>query len=323
MKQIQFVVFLAILSVLTTSCSTKNETDPSDNIPQMITISGNQQHDTVFLHFNFRQKTIRAQRTGKLERLIEKPEFTKNSLLVQFDNYDAFVALNGEKESLKEELLGKINLFSQALQPVEKKWQDFASKLRPDKVLPAIPTYQYKEEAEFLEGINLTERYNNLLEKEAEIKNYFQLSTENGFLTETFAKSGDYVKKNQSLIKYHPKEISATADASFKLTKNIQNQLKTHFIVRLPCDSLRVLKYSSGEIQYLLNLNQKINPKMVPRYFIVNQDQYAFIIPEKYIGKDKKVTIETDKGTEQKTASLRNKEYVLFSMEKALIIRRP
>lgn len=323
MKQLQFVVFLAFLSILAVSCSAENETDPSDNIPQTVTIPGNQQRDTVFLHFDFREKIIRAQRSGKLERLIEKPEFSKNSLLVQFDDYDAFVALSGAKESLKEALQDKIDQFPKALQPVEKKWQDFAGKLGPDKTLPAIPAYQYKEEAGFLEEIRLTEQYNDLLKKEAEIRNYFQLSPETGLLIETFAKSGDYVRKNQPLISYHPKKVNVTATASFKLTKNIQHQLETNFVVRLPGDSIRILKRASGEIQYRFNLIQKINPKMMPAYFIVNQDQHMFIIPEKYVGKDRKVTVETADGTEQKTASLKNQEYVLFSTERALTVRRP
>ncbi|WP_343748051.1 hypothetical protein [Fluviicola sp.] len=323
MKQIQLVVFLAILFILATSCSAENEKDPSDQLPQTITIAGIQQRDTVFLHFDLKLKTIRAQRTGKLERLVEKPEFSRNSLLVQFDDYDVFVALSGEKESLKEELLNKIDQFSPALRPVDKKWREFANKIGPGNLLPALPAYQYKEEAGALEEIHLADKYNALLKKESEIRNYFQMSTESGFIVESFAKSGDYVRKNQPLISYHSKKVNVTADASFKLTKKIQSQLETNFVVRLPGDSLRIIKRTPQQIRYVLNLKQKINPKMIPGYFIINQTEHVFIIPEKYVGKEQKVKVVTAKGIKRMTASSRNGEYVVFSPERALTVERP
>lgn len=323
MNQITFIVFLAISFALTTSCSAEDEENAADQLAQTITVPGIQQRDTVFLRFDLREKRILAQRTGKLERLIEKPDFPKNSLLVQFDDYDAFVALSGEKESLKEELLNNIDQFSPALRPVDKKWRDFANKLGPDKILPVMPAYQYKEEAGTLEEMHLTDKYNALLKKETEIRNYFQMSTESGFVLKTFAKSGDYVKKNQPLMSYHAQKVTVTADATFKLTKTIQKQLETNFVVRLPGDSIRMIKRTPRQVTYLMSLRQKIDPKIMPAYFIINRDEHVFIIPGKYIGKGSQVKVVTAKGTETRTTTLRNGEQVLFGQEKVMTVERP
>lgn len=323
MKIIRFVVFLSILSTFTTSCSTENEKDTPDDLPETITLTGTQQRDTVLLKFDFAQKTIRARRTGKLERLIETPEFRKNDLLVQFDDYDSFVELSGEKESLKEELLGKVDNFSKALQPVEKKWRDFANKLSPDKMLPTFPEVQYKEEAGILEEINLVDKYNALLKKEAEIGNYFQLSKENGFIMERFAKSDDYVTKNQALISYHPANLKVTASAAFPLTKNIQKQIHTDFIVRIPIDTQQVVKRNAHQITYLLKLNQPITARILPGHIIVNRDQNVFRIPKNYVGKDSKANVITSKGTEKRITHLRNGEYLLYHTETSVKIQKP
>lgn len=323
MKILRFVVFLSTLSALISSCSTENEKEASDHLPDTITLTGTQLRDTVLLHFDFTQKTIRAKRTGKLERLIETPEFKKNDLLVQFDDYDSFVELSGEKESLKEELLGTVDHFPKALQPIEKKWRDFANKLSPDKMLPPFPEVQYKEEAGVLEEINLVGKYNSLLKKEAEIGNYFQLSPENGFIMERFAKSDDYVKKNQALIAYHPERLKVSASAAFPLTKNIQKQIHTDFAVRIPIDTQQVVKRNAHQITYLLKLNQPISAKVLPQHIIVNRDQHVFRIPKKYVGKDLKATIITSKGTEKRSTQLRNGEYLLYHTETSLQIQKP
>lgn len=323
MKIIRFVVFLSFLSILTASCSTENEKDAPDHLPETITLTGTQQRDTVLLKFDFTQKTIRAKRTGKLERLIETPEFKKNDLLVQFDDYDSFVELSGEKESLKDELLGKVDNFPKALQPIEKKWRDFANKLSPDKILPAFPEIQYKEEAGVLEEINLVTKYNTLLKKETEIRNYFQLSPENGFIMERFAKSDDYVKKDQVLMIYHPENLKVTASAAFPLTKNIQKQIHTDFIVRIPIDTQQVIKRNAHQITYLLKLNQPIHARILPKHIIVNRDQNVFRVPKNYVGKDSKVKVITSKGIEKKATHFRNGEYLLYHTEASLQIQKP
>lgn len=323
MKILRFVVFLSLLLTITVSCSTENEKETPDYLPETITLTGTQQRDTVLLKFDFTPKTIRAKRTGKLERLIETPEFKKNDLLVQFDDYDSFVELSGEKESLKEELLGKIDQFPKALQPIEKKWRDFANKLSPDKMLPSFPEVQYKEEAGMLEEINLVNKYNSLLNKETEIRNYFQLGSENGFIMERFAKSDDYVVKNKVLISYHPEMLKVTASAAFPLTKNIQKQIRTDFEVRIPIDTQQVIKRNAHQITYLLKLNQPISARILPKHIIVNRDQHLFRIPKNYVGKDSKATIITSKGSEKRLTYFRNGEYLLYHAETSIRVKRP
>lgn len=323
MKIIRFVAFLSVISALTVSCSTESEPDEPDHLPETITLTGTQQRDTVLLKFDFTPKTIRAKRTGKLERLIETPEFKKNDLLVQFDDYDSFVELSGEKESLKEELLSKVDHFSKAMQPVEKKWRDFANKLSPDKMLPPFPEIQYKEEAGVLEEINLVNKYNSLLKKEADIRNFFQLSTENGFIMERFAKSDDYVTKNSALINYHPQNLKVTASAAFPLTKNIQKQIHSDFTVRIPIDTQQVVKRNAHQITYILRLNQPISAKVLPKHIIVNRDQNVFRVPKKYVRKDSKANVLSSGGIEKRSVYLRNGEYLLYHSQTAIQIKKP
>jgi hypothetical protein len=320
MKAFRFVVFLPILFILF-SCSGEDEkklNDPSNNI---ITLIGKQQRDTVFLDFSIPEKIIRAQRSGKLERLVENPEFKKNSLLIQFDDYDAFVELSGEKEALKEDLSNQIDNLPKSMGPVEKKWRDFANKLVPDRMMPPFPTIEYKEEAGFIEEVKIEEKYNAIQKKELAVQHYFQLSKEDGFITKVYAHTDEYVKKNNPLIAYHPKKIKVTAEASFPLSQPIIGQIKTDLLVRVPVDQVTRTNLSSTKITYSLTLNQKLDPKICPKYVIVNQDQNVFRVPKEFIGKDKKVKVIGDEIRYQ--TYLKNGEYLIYDHAASLKIQRP
>ena len=319
MKVIPFVVFLPILFVLF-SCSDENEKSLNDTSQKTITLSATQQRDTVFLTFSIPEKTIRAQRTGKLERLIENPELKKNSLLVQFDDYDAFVELSGEKEALKEDLTNLINAFPQSLRPIEKKWRDFANKLTPDKMMPAFPTLEYKEEAGLIAEAKIEEKHLEILKKEAALQNYFQLSPEDGYITKVYAHTDDYVRKNKPLISYCSKKIKATAEAAFPLSKKITRQLESNFIVRLPVERAKITKRSTTKITYSLILKQSLNPKNCPNYFIVRLDKNAFQVPKEFVGKDKKVIVSGEK--ERVQAYFNNGKYQIYSEKPSLRVQK-
>lgn len=319
MKGFRFVVFLSILSVQF-SCSSENDGNSNNSSDQIITLSGKQQRDTVFLSFIIPEKIIRAQRTGKLERLVETPEFKKNSLLVQFDNYDAFVGLSGEKEALREDLTNQLDNLPESLQPIEKKWRDFASKLTPDKMTPAFPSMEYKEESAFIEEAGIVEKYQAIQKKELAVQNYFQLSKEDGFITKVYAHTDDYVTKNKPLIAYHPRKIKATAESAFPLSKSITRQIKSNFVVRLPVDSVKIIKRSTTKINYSLFLHQAINQKNCPRYFIIMLDKNVFHVPKEYVGKDRKVIVSGEK--EQLQAYHKNGEYLIYSKKPVLKVQK-
>lgn len=319
MKVIRFVVFLALL-FLQFSCSGENDSDLNDTSDKTITLFGKQQRDTVFLTFSIPRKTIRAQRTGKLERLVENPEFKRNNLLVQFDDYDAFVELSGEKEELKEDVTAQLDNLPKSLQPIEKKWRDFASKLTPDKLMPDLPAFEYKEEADLMTEAGIKEKFLSIHKKELAVQNYFQLSPEDGFIIQTFAQTDDYVKKNKTLIVYHPKKIKVTAEAAFPISKSIARQIKTDLSVRIPVDKIQRIRTTPTKITYSLVLNQKLDPKICPKYVIVNQDQNVFHVPKEYIGKDKKVMVSGEK--EPRQAYFENGEYYIYSEKSALKIQK-
>lgn len=320
MKIIRFVVFLPILFLLF-SCSGEDERNPNNNSDNILVLNGKQQRDTVFLNFSIPEKTIRAQRTGKLERLVENPEFKKNSLLIQFDNYDAFVGLSGEKEALKEDLTNQIDNLPKSLSPVEKKWRDFANKLVPDRMMPPFPTIEYKEEAGFIEEAKIEEKYKAIQKKELAVQNYFQLSKEDGFITKVYAHTDDYVKKNKPLIAYHPKKIKVTAEASFPLSRAIIKQIKTDLLVRVPVDQITRTNLSSTKITYSLTLNQKLDPKICPKYVIVNQEQNVFHIPKDFVGENKKVKVLGEQMSYQ--AYFKNGNYLIYSDASCLKVQRP
>ncbi len=319
MKVFRFVVFLSILSVQF-SCSSENDGNSSNASDQTLTLSGKQQRDTVFLNFTIPKKIIRAQRTGKLERLVETPEFKKNSLLVQFDNYDAFVGLSGEKEALKQDLTDQLDNLPKTLQPIEKKWRDFASKLTPDKMIPTFPSLEYKEEAGFIEEAMIKEKYDLIRKKELALQNYFQLSQEDGFITKVYAHTDDYVTKNKPLISYHPKKIKVIAESAFPLSKSITRQIGSNFVVRLPVDSVKIIKRSTTKINYSLLLNQALNPKNCPKYFIVMLDKNVFQVPKEFVGQDGKVVISGEK--EQLQAYYKNGKYLVYSKKPVMKVQK-
>lgn len=320
MKIIRFVVFLPILFVLF-SCSGEDEKNSDDNSNNIIQLTGKQQRDTVFLHFSIPEKVIRAQRTGKLERLVENPEFKKNSLLIQFDDYDAFVELSGEKEALKEDLTNQIDNLPKSMSPVEKKWRDFANKLVPDRMVPPFPAIEFKEEAGFIEEAKIEEKYKAIQKKELAVQNYFQLSKQDGFITKVYAHTDEYVKKNAPLIAYHPKKIKVTAEASFPLSRRIIAQIRTDLLVRLPVDRVTRTKLYPTKIIYVLTLNQKLDPKICPKYVIVNQEQNVFHVPTDFVGKDKKVKVVGEEMPYQ--AYSKNGAYLIYSDASSLKVQRP
>jgi hypothetical protein len=319
MKGIPFVVVLSLLVVLV-SCSNEAEKSMNDPSQKTITLSGKQQRDTVFLTFSIPEKTIRAQRTGKLERLVESPEFKKNSLLVQFDDYDAFVELSGEKETLKEDLTNAINTFPASLKPIEKKWRDFTNKLTPDKIMPAFPTLEYKEEAEFIEEAKIEEKYIAIQKKEAAVQNYFQLSPEDGFIITAYAHTDEHVKKGKLLISYHPKKVKVRAEAGFPLTKSIVQQIKSNLSIRIPIDAIKTIRTSAGKITYSLTLNQKLDEKICPKYLIINQDQNVFHIPKEFVRKNKKVAVAGEKNLQP--VYYQNGSYFIYSEKPVLKIQK-
>jgi len=319
MKGFRVVVFLPILFVQF-SCSNENDGNSSNASDQIITLSGKQQRDTVFLNFIIPEKIIRAQRTGKLERLVENPEFKKNSLLVQFDNYDAFVGLSGEKEALREDLTNQLDNLPESLQPIEKKWRDFASKLTPDKMTPAFPSMEYKEESAFIEEARIIEKYRAIQKKEAAVQNYFQLSKEDGFITKVYAHTDDYVTKNKPLISYHPKKIKVTAEAAFPLSKSITRQIRSNFVVRLPVNDVTITKRSTTKINYSLVLHQALNPKNCPKFFIVMLDKNVFQVPKEFVGKNRKVVVSGEK--ENLQAYYKNGKYFIYSKKPVLKIEK-
>lgn len=319
MKAIPFVVFLSLLFIQV-SCSDAPEKSLNDSSPKTITLSGQQQRDTVFLTFSIPEKTIRANRTGKLERLVESPEFKKNSLLVQFDDYDAFVELSGEKEALKEDLTNVINAFPQSLKPIEKKWRDFANKLTPDKITPPFPALEYKEEAGVIEEAKIEEKYQAIQKKEAAVQNYFQLSPEDGFLISAQAHTDEYVKKGKILISYHPKKVKVRAEATFPMTKSIVKQIKTNLSIRIPLDAIQTIRTSAGKITYSLTLNQRLDPKICPKYVIINQDQNVFQVPKAFVRKNKKVAVVGEKNLQ--SAVYKNGSYIIYSEKSSLTIQR-
>lgn len=318
MKKSRFVVFLLLF--ILPACSGGEDHSLHDDSDQTLNISGIQQRDTVFLTFNIPQKTIRASRTGKLERLVETPEMTKNSLLVQFDNYDAFVEISGEKEALKEELNDRLNQLPASLRSIEKKWRDFAEKLTPDRTMPDFPAYEYKEEAAFMDGTPIRDQYRSIHKKELALQNYFQLSTEDGFIIQAFAHTDDQVKKNSPLLLYHPRKITVTAEAAFPITKKISQQIKSDLLLRIPVERAVKQRTSPQKVTYSLTLNQRLDPRICPAYVIINHEENAFRVPEDFVGKQNQVTLEGSK--EQLTAYRKNGSYYVYSKQPSLTIRK-
>jgi hypothetical protein len=322
MKVVRFLVFLPILFVL--SCSGESDKNLNNSSNQTLILTGKQQRDTVFLNFIIPEKKILAKRTGKLERLVENPEFKKNGLLVQFDNYDAFVELSGEKEALKEDLTNQLNNhLPESLKPVEKKWRDFAGKLTPDKIMPELPAFEYKEEAGFIEEAMIREKYIKIQKKEAAVQNYFQLSPEDGFILKAYAHTDEYVKKNQLLIAYHPKKINVRVESSFPLTRKIKKQITTNLFVRIPIDQAKLLRSTENEAVYKLTLNQKLDKRICPKYLLINQEQNVFSIPKEYIGKNGKVIILTESGPVEERVYSKHGKNRVFSKLHTLKIKKP
>ena len=153
------------------------------------------------------------------------------------------------------------------------------------------------------------------------LQNYFQLSTEDGFIIKAYAHTDDFVKKNKPLISYHPKKINVQAEASFPISKSIARQISADLSVRVPVSKITKVRVSSTKITYSLTLNQKLDPKICPKYVIVNQEQNVFHIPKDFVGKDKKVKVVGEQMPYQ--AYSKNGNYLIYSDTTSLKVQRP
>jgi len=75
------------------------------------------------------------------------------------------------------------------------------------------------------------------------------------------------------------------------------------------------------KITYSLTLNQKLDPKICPKYVIVNQEQNVFHVPKDFVGKDKKVKVVGEKMPY--LAYSKNGDYLIYSDAFSLKIQRP
>lgn len=314
-----FFIELTASLLLFSSCGSElNKDDSKPSTTQ--TIYGKQYRDTVFLDYTFFEKTVRAQQEGKIERLLESPTFNQKNLLVQYDDYEEFVVLSGGKEALKEKILVAVQNFPEPMKPIKKKWSDFAQSITPGKILPSFPSFQYKEEAGTIWELKIIDEYNELLKQEHAIQDYFQMSTEAGILTERYAKSGDYVKKNSKLLSYIPRKTTINAHASFEITSEDRKQIETNLAIHLPLEDIRLKQLTKNNVSFNASLTQKITIKNLPAYFIITRNVFEFEIPAELVNADETITIVTEKGLVKKKIHKQKNTFVHFDQKNQVVI---
>lgn len=309
----------SVILLIISSCTSDSGNNPKADLSS-ISLQGKQCRDTVSLHYNFTEKTIRAQEEGKIEHLFDGSTFDKKILLVQFDDYDAFVSLSGNKEALKEKILASTQKFPESLNPIKKKWTDFAQNLSPEKTLPPFPSFQFKEEAGAMWEANIIDEYNALILQERAIGNHFQLSTEAGVLVKRFAKSGDNVKKNARLLTYIPQKSIVIAQSNFDLSPDDQKQIASNLEVRLPLDVLSEKTHSKNNLHLQVNLTQKITIKNLPSYFIIPRQLFEFDIPASAVDSNGKITLQTGETTKTVVVQKTSRGYTYKSQKSSITV---
>lgn len=288
--------------------------------PNTITIDGKKITDTVLLSFHIPRHTIYNDQSGKVERIVEKKFVSKNELLVQFDNYDEFVNLSGEKETYKDDLSTAINQLPKELTNLKQKWEEFEKAITPDKLLPPFPTVQFREESDWVLRRKLSEKYNKLLTVEKKIRNYFITAPFEGNILKTYVKQGDFIEKNTkiALIQAAKGEVCFVSKSNFEgisknaLYQSLSKQLKTELIAweKQRKDTICMKFRSLAPIT------------KTPKKILLQKTDYAFEIPSEFISKNNMVVYEVN-GIKQnhKIVTIDGNSYLYCSEKQITLIR--
>jgi hypothetical protein len=289
-----FLIWLFCLWVISACSNEANELPQSKKTQQSIGLPSS---DTVSIDLQLIKKQLVAHQAGTIERIVEKEQFKKGELLVQFDNYDAFVELSGKKESYKEDVNKFLLSIPENLSRIKQKWSKFEQSISAVRLLPSFPEIEFREEAALLSRTRIILDYNTLVKEEKQLKTYFIVAPKDGFSISTRFKAGDRVLINEKILTYTETKANIKLSSNTGFSKNAIIKLKNNIESQLHCT---IIKWDSIQAQkhvVEILLSKPIQPNEIPDFWVINSSQYEHLVPLEFINANNQALVKTIQGT--------------------------
>lgn len=131
---------------------------------------------------------------GKLEKgfATMKPgtNFRKGQMLYKVNNEEAFYSLSARKSSLSNLVLNTLADIELDYPSEKSKWIQFMDDLRPNKMMPELPTFKNNKERMFMTSRNIITEYYNLMSQESRMEKYIYIAPFSGTIIATYAEPG-------------------------------------------------------------------------------------------------------------------------------------
>jgi len=154
----------------------------STQSPSYVTVA----NETIVEQFNFdgivclpEHEWVISTQDGSIE-YFNSDTFRKGDVIIRFNNEKLFQILSNKKEAFKSSLTQYKLTLNDSLSV---KWENYISTISPKKILVALPSPLSDLELSNLKKLNAIKLYNELVDLEAEMENYFITTPITGFLT--------------------------------------------------------------------------------------------------------------------------------------------
>lgn len=141
---------------------------------------------------------------GKLEqgelRLEQGSSFRKGQLLYQINNKEAFATLNKVKTELASEIVRILPRIETDFPSEKNKWVRFMEELKPQFLVPALPTFKTSGERYLFMESGCADKYEQLHEMEVNMTNYFYIAPFDGSVIRVFEQPGNQLSKGKPVV---------------------------------------------------------------------------------------------------------------------------
>lgn len=153
---------------------------------------------------------------GKLEKgkQLMKPgtNFSKGQILYKVNSEEAFYSLSARKSSLANLVLNALPDIELDYPSEKSKWIEFMDALKPQAMMPELPSFKNNKERMFMTSRNIITEYYNLKSQESRMMKYMYVAPFSGTVIETYAEPGAIANPGGQIAK-----IAKTGDFEVKV----------------------------------------------------------------------------------------------------------
>lgn len=116
--------------------------------------------------------------------------FSKNELLYQVNNEEAYYALSARKNQLATLIINAMPDIEIDFSSERDKWFSFLNNIKSDQLLPNFPLFKTNKERLFMTSRGITAEYYNLMSSETRMKKYLFIAPFSGTVSDIYTEPG-------------------------------------------------------------------------------------------------------------------------------------